>query len=58
MDKKDDFLKRDLEEQKNEMDKYKWIRSEEVGHDVGKTVYMEWILKFAEIWRKEHPFPW
>jgi len=52
-----EFLKHDLEEQKEEMDKFKWIESEKEGHDVGKEAYLEWIKQFAAGWREQHPFP-
>jgi hypothetical protein len=53
----EEFFKKDLEEQKAEMDSFKWIESEKAGHDVGKAVYLVWVEKFAAIWRAYHPFP-
>jgi hypothetical protein len=30
-----------------EMEKYKWICSQDQGHDVGKTAYFEWTQKYG-----------
>jgi len=41
-----------LQAQKEEMEKYRWLESEKAGHDVGKTVYIDWIRKYAKSWRE------
>lgn len=40
-------------EQIEEIFKYKWCRSEEEGHDIGKAqAALEWIQRFADLWRR------
>jgi len=34
-----------------EMDRYKWLKSQEVNYDIGKKAYMEWVQKYGAIWR-------
>jgi hypothetical protein len=34
-----------------EMNRYKWFKSEEKGFDVGPQAFLEWIDKYADIWR-------
>ena len=34
--------------QLEEIDKYKWIESEKVGHDLGDKAIVEWISKNAK----------
>jgi len=47
-------LRRDNEQQREEIERYKWIRSEKEGHDIGRAVAArEWCEKFAHIWRAE-----
>jgi hypothetical protein len=47
------------EAQIEEMMKYKWIRSEEAGCDLGTKSLKEWIMQFAksyrEHWLATHP---
>ena len=51
-----------LEVQVSEINKYKWIRSEEEGHDIGRNcACKEWVVKgyaknFRIIWERNHPF--
>ncbi len=44
--------------QKEELEKYKWIKSEKAGHDVGQAAYMEWVdlyaARFREYWENAH----
>jgi len=47
--------RRDLAEQRHEIEKHKYLRSEKVGHDIGKArAAEEWCEKYAPIWRSEH----
>jgi hypothetical protein len=47
-------MKRFLEEETEEILKYKWIESEKLGYDIGKRrAAEEWILKYAKIFREE-----
>lgn len=46
-----DFFKKYIERQKDEILKYKWIRSEEEGKDVGNQIAHEWISKYAKHFR-------
>ncbi|MCX5802555.1 MAG: HPr family phosphocarrier protein [Proteobacteria bacterium] len=53
-----DFLRKkqleDVEVQKEEILKYKWIESEKEGHDIGtEKAAMEWVEKYGSIWREE-----
>jgi len=47
-------FKKYLEEEREEILKYKWIRSEEEGRDMGQEAVTEWIDKYAEEHRKSH----
>ena len=38
--------------QREEIARYKWIRSEEEHRDVGRQAAMEWVQKYAASWRK------
>lgn len=41
--------------ERDEILKYKWIKSEEAGHDVGfETALVEWSLNYREKWKKEY----
>ena len=45
----------DLAEQRHEIEKHKYLRSEKEGHDIGKArAAEEWCTKYAPIWRSEH----
>lgn len=47
--------RRDLAEQRHEIEKHKYLRSEKEGHDIGKArAAEEWCEKYAPIWRAEH----
>lgn len=47
--------RRDLTEQRQEIEKHKYLRSEKEGHDIGKArAAEEWCAKYAPIWRSEH----
>lgn len=45
-------IKKDLQEQFEEMLKHKWIESEKAGKDLGEAAFVDWINKYAEQWRK------
>jgi hypothetical protein len=44
-------LKKDMEEQKLEILKHKWIESERAGTDLGVDAIIDWIEKYAVQWR-------
>ncbi len=47
-------LQKDIEEQKKEVARHKWIESEKAGYDIGeKRAIEDWIRKHAKIWRSE-----
>ena len=47
--------RRDLTEQRQEIEKHKYLRSEKEGRDIGKArAAEEWCAKYAPIWRSEH----
>ena len=47
--------RRDLTEQRHEIEKHKYLRSEKEGRDIGKArAAEEWCKKYAPIWRAEH----
>ena len=41
-----------LSEERQEIEKYKWIRSEEVGRDLGLFACLDWIQKYAVSFRE------
>ena len=47
-------LKKFLINQKIEMEKEKWIRSQEAGKDLGEDVIKDWVKKYAAQYRKEY----
>jgi phosphotransferase system HPr-like phosphotransfer protein len=51
-------IKQDKREQDEEVAKYKYIHSQEVGHDIGKEIaHCEWTKNHAEGWRKYKESP-
>src|SRR5712671_2860744 len=47
-------LRRDNSDQREEIEKHKYLRSLAEGHDIGKTFAAEeWCQKYAHIWRAE-----
>ena len=40
-----------LQEQRRQMEEYKWLRSEEAGIDLGETALLDWVSRFAEEFR-------
>ena len=44
-------LKEFLLAEREEISKYKWIRSEEVGYDLGISACLEWIQNYAASFR-------
>lgn len=53
-----DKFKDYMQDQIEEINKYKWIRGEEIGHDPGTSAIKEWISKYAKVfrenWEKTH----
>jgi len=47
-------LKKYLENQVNEMMKYKWIKGTKMGRDPGKEAITEWVQTFAKGYREEY----
>ena len=47
-------IKRENEEQIQEMLRYKWLESEKAGHDLGNEAILDWIKKYAKDWRERH----
>jgi|DewCreStandDraft_4_1066084.scaffolds.fasta_scaffold26347_2 phosphotransferase system HPr (HPr) family protein len=45
--------RRDNLEQIKEIEKHKYLRSKEVGQDLGEKAIDEWMEKYAPIWRQE-----
>jgi len=41
-----------LKEQMQEMERWKWIRSQEAGYDLGETAFYGWVEKYAVSFRK------
>jgi hypothetical protein len=46
----DEYLKAQI----LEIEKYKWIRSEEVGYELGDNVIREWICLYAKKFRENY----
>ena len=46
-----EHLKKDMEQQKLEILKHKWIESEKAGADQGVDAIIDWIEKYAVQWR-------
>ena len=42
-----------LQQQKEEIDRYKWLESEKAGYDKGDEAVKDWIDKYAKKFRKE-----
>jgi len=45
--------KRDEIKQKEEIDRHKYLRSQQAGRDLGEEAIEEWRQKYAPIWKKE-----
>lgn len=41
-----------LDMQREEIARYRWIRSEEEHRDMGRQAAMEWVQKYAKEWRQ------
>ena len=41
-----------LEMQREEIARYRWIRSEEAHCDLGRQAALEWVQKYAKEWRQ------
>lgn len=57
MNIKDNF-KEYMQDQVNEINKYKWIKGEQLGHDPGTSAIKDWISKYSQLfrdnWEKTH----
>lgn len=42
-----------MQDQTNEINIYKWVQSERVGHDLGNECCIEWVMKFAKKFRED-----
>jgi len=43
-----------LKKEKDEIDRYKWLESEKVGHDIGWDMAMfQWIERYESRWHSE-----
>lgn len=40
------------EAQCNEMQKHRWLESEKAGRDLGESAYLDWVRKYAKIFRE------
>jgi hypothetical protein len=47
-------LKKYLENQKEEMLKYKWCKGVQIGKDPGESACKEWVEKYAKKYREEY----
>ena len=45
-------LQADMKDQAREIQKHKWIESEKAGCDLGSKAVYDWIVKYAEEWRR------
>lgn len=41
-----------MDDQIEEINKYKWIRGEQLGYDPGQEAVKEWISKYSQIFRE------
>jgi hypothetical protein len=47
-------LRQFLEEERDEIERHKWIESEKAGRDLGYDAIMDWIRKYAKLYREEY----
>ena len=47
-------LREFLEDERNEIERHKWIESEKAGRDLGYDAIMDWIRKYAKLYREEY----
>lgn len=47
-----DNFKQYMEDQVEEINKYKWIQGEQLGYDPGTSAVKEWITKYSQIFRE------
>lgn len=40
------------EAQCEEMQKHRWIESEKAGRDLGESAYLDWVRKYAKVFRE------
>lgn len=41
-----------ISDQIEEMQRYKWIESEKAGKDLGEAALLEWVKKYAKLFRE------
>jgi len=39
-------------EQRHQIEMYRWIRSERVGHDIGERCTLDWVYNYAAVFRE------
>ncbi len=44
-------LEIELDQQKREMEKHRWLESEKAHRDLGTDAYRDWIIRYAAAWR-------
>lgn len=47
-----------LQHQREEMERYKWMKGVELGHDPGNEALIEWTKKYAAKYRDEYNAVW
>lgn len=45
-------LQEEMDQQRNEIQKHKWIESERAGRDLGQSAVQDWIVRYAAEWRR------
>ena len=44
-----EFLNKEIKE----IETYKWLESEKMGHDLGLEAEIDWVLKYGKIFREQ-----
>lgn len=47
-------LKEFLDNEREEIERHKWIESEKAGRDLGYDAIVDWIRKYAKTYREEY----
>lgn len=47
-------MKKFLDAQREEIERYKWIESEKAGRDLGEAAARDWVAKYAKVFREEY----
>lgn len=45
-------LQEELDAQRSEIQRHKWIESERAGQDLGQMAVQDWIVRYAAEWRR------